>query len=150
MSWDLQGNCERRILNGNCWWIWLNNGYLSILKHKNPRDLLKCNFSWFCKLRKYCFVLSLCGHFARCPCVYVNVLYSSNVRCVSVFCFKLRTVKETPQTTDEEVGAFTKLIEAMGFTGPLKYNKWVNKSPHLVLPNSLLLNNPLLIFDHLF
>uniref|UniRef100_A0A673KXZ0 Ubiquinol-cytochrome-c reductase complex assembly factor 1-like n=1 Tax=Sinocyclocheilus rhinocerous TaxID=307959 RepID=A0A673KXZ0_9TELE len=30
----------------------------------------------------------------------------------------------TPQTTDEEVGAFTKLIEAMGFTGPLKYNKW--------------------------
>ncbi|XP_018600172.2 ubiquinol-cytochrome c reductase complex assembly factor 1 [Scleropages formosus] len=37
---------------------------------------------------------------------------------------ELFTVKETPQTTDEEVGAFTKLIEAMGFTGPLKYNKW--------------------------
>ncbi|KAI2663880.1 Ubiquinol-cytochrome-c reductase complex assembly factor 1 [Labeo rohita] len=37
---------------------------------------------------------------------------------------ELHTVKETPQTTDEEVGAFTKLIEAMGFTGPLKYNKW--------------------------
>ncbi|KAL0978841.1 hypothetical protein UPYG_G00176410 [Umbra pygmaea] len=34
-------------------------------------------------------------------------------------------VKETPQAaTEEEVGAFTKLIEAMGFTGPLKYNKW--------------------------
>lgn len=37
---------------------------------------------------------------------------------------ELCTVKETPQTTDEEVGAFTKMIEAMGFTGPLKYNKW--------------------------
>lgn len=37
---------------------------------------------------------------------------------------ELHSVKETPQTTDEEVGAFTKLIEAMGFTGPLKYNKW--------------------------
>ncbi|XP_054641579.1 ubiquinol-cytochrome-c reductase complex assembly factor 1 isoform X3 [Dunckerocampus dactyliophorus] len=34
------------------------------------------------------------------------------------------SVKETPQHTEEEVGAFTKLIEAMGFTGPLKYNKW--------------------------
>ncbi|XDV35304.1 hypothetical protein PO909_005278 [Leuciscus waleckii] len=37
---------------------------------------------------------------------------------------ELCTVKETAQTTDEEVGTFTKLIEAMGFTGPLKYNKW--------------------------
>ncbi|KAK7145243.1 hypothetical protein R3I94_011370 [Phoxinus phoxinus] len=37
---------------------------------------------------------------------------------------ELCTVKETAQTTEEEVGAFTKLIEAMGFTGPLKYNKW--------------------------
>ncbi|XP_052454834.1 ubiquinol-cytochrome-c reductase complex assembly factor 1-like [Carassius gibelio] len=36
----------------------------------------------------------------------------------------LHTVKETLHTTDEEVGAFTKLIEAIGFTGPLKYNKW--------------------------
>nr|XP_020467873.1 ubiquinol-cytochrome-c reductase complex assembly factor 1 [Monopterus albus] len=37
---------------------------------------------------------------------------------------QLCAVKETPQHTEEEVGAFTKLIEAMGFTGPLKYNKW--------------------------
>ncbi|KAF0034707.1 hypothetical protein F2P81_012465 [Scophthalmus maximus] len=37
---------------------------------------------------------------------------------------KLCNVKETPQHTEEEVGAFTKLIEAIGFTGPLKYNKW--------------------------
>ncbi|XP_041080843.1 ubiquinol-cytochrome-c reductase complex assembly factor 1-like [Polyodon spathula] len=38
---------------------------------------------------------------------------------------QLFTAKETPQTAaEEEVGAFTKLIEAMGFTGPLKYNKW--------------------------
>ncbi|XP_055723798.1 ubiquinol-cytochrome-c reductase complex assembly factor 1 [Salvelinus fontinalis] len=38
---------------------------------------------------------------------------------------QLFNVKETPQMAmEEEVGAFTKLIEAMGFTGPLKYNKW--------------------------
>ncbi|XP_076003379.1 ubiquinol-cytochrome c reductase complex assembly factor 1 [Genypterus blacodes] len=37
---------------------------------------------------------------------------------------QLCNVKETAQHTEEEVGAFTKLIEAMGFTGPLKYNKW--------------------------
>ncbi|GAA6236363.1 ubiquinol-cytochrome-c reductase complex assembly factor 1 [Lates japonicus] len=37
---------------------------------------------------------------------------------------QLCNVKETPQHSEEEVGAFTKLIEAMGFTGPLKYNKW--------------------------
>ncbi|MBN3296203.1 UQCC1 factor, partial [Amia calva] len=37
---------------------------------------------------------------------------------------ELFTVKETPQASEEEVGAFTRLIEAMGFTGPLKYNKW--------------------------
>ncbi|XP_062852803.1 ubiquinol-cytochrome-c reductase complex assembly factor 1 [Trichomycterus rosablanca] len=34
------------------------------------------------------------------------------------------SVKQTPQATEEEVGSFTRLIEAMGFTGPLKYNKW--------------------------
>ncbi|GAA6076432.1 ubiquinol-cytochrome-c reductase complex assembly factor 1, partial [Tachysurus ichikawai] len=37
---------------------------------------------------------------------------------------EVHAVKHTPQTTEEEVGAFTKLIEAIGFTGPLKYNKW--------------------------
>ncbi|KAM9859057.1 ubiquinol-cytochrome c reductase complex assembly factor 1 [Aulostomus maculatus] len=37
------------------------------------------------------------------------------------------SVKETPQPTEEVVGAFTKLIEAMGFTGPLKYKKWIFK-----------------------
>uniref|UniRef100_A0A8C6UIV4 Ubiquinol-cytochrome c reductase complex assembly factor 1 n=1 Tax=Neogobius melanostomus TaxID=47308 RepID=A0A8C6UIV4_9GOBI len=37
---------------------------------------------------------------------------------------QLLHVKQTPQHTEEEVGAFTKLIEAMGFTGTLKYNKW--------------------------
>lgn len=43
-----------------------------------------------------------------------------------LFVLQLRNVKETHQHTEEEVGAFTKLIEAMGFTGPLKYNKWVS------------------------
>ncbi|KAM7401529.1 hypothetical protein PAMP_016837 [Pampus punctatissimus] len=37
---------------------------------------------------------------------------------------QLCNVKETPNHTEEEVGAFTKFIEAMGFTGPLKYNRW--------------------------
>lgn len=32
--------------------------------------------------------------------------------------------KDELQPTEEEVGTFTKIIEAMGFTGPLKYNKW--------------------------
>ncbi|MEQ2179597.1 hypothetical protein GOODEAATRI_026786, partial [Goodea atripinnis] len=39
-------------------------------------------------------------------------------------CAKLCNVKETPQHSQEEVGAFTKLIEAMGFSAPLRYNKW--------------------------
>ncbi|KAJ6661072.1 hypothetical protein lerEdw1_016873 [Lerista edwardsae] len=37
---------------------------------------------------------------------------------------QLLTVKDSPQPSEEKVGAFTKIIEAMGFTGPLKYNKW--------------------------
>ncbi|XP_029682093.1 ubiquinol-cytochrome c reductase complex assembly factor 1 [Takifugu rubripes] len=37
---------------------------------------------------------------------------------------QLSSVKETPHQLEEEVGPFTKMIEAMGFTGPLKYNKW--------------------------
>ncbi|XP_040837510.1 ubiquinol-cytochrome-c reductase complex assembly factor 1 isoform X4 [Ochotona curzoniae] len=37
---------------------------------------------------------------------------------------KLSTTKDSPQPDEEKVGAFTKIIEAMGFTGPLKYSKW--------------------------
>uniref|UniRef100_A0A2K5WI17 Ubiquinol-cytochrome c reductase complex assembly factor 1 n=1 Tax=Macaca fascicularis TaxID=9541 RepID=A0A2K5WI17_MACFA len=37
---------------------------------------------------------------------------------------KLSTTKGSPQPVEEKVGAFTKIIEAMGFTGPLKYSKW--------------------------
>ncbi|KAG8517874.1 Ubiquinol-cytochrome-c reductase complex assembly factor 1 [Galemys pyrenaicus] len=37
---------------------------------------------------------------------------------------KLSTTKDSPQPAEEKVGAFTKIIEAMGFTGPLKYSKW--------------------------
>ncbi|XP_069740500.1 ubiquinol-cytochrome c reductase complex assembly factor 1 [Narcine bancroftii] len=33
-------------------------------------------------------------------------------------------VKGTAQPIEEDVGPFTKLIEALGFTGPLKYSKW--------------------------
>ncbi|GCB72860.1 hypothetical protein scyTo_0006502 [Scyliorhinus torazame] len=38
---------------------------------------------------------------------------------------KLSNVKGTTQPDEEELGPFTKLIEALGFTGPLKYSKWV-------------------------
>ncbi|XP_061487758.1 ubiquinol-cytochrome-c reductase complex assembly factor 1 isoform X3 [Rhineura floridana] len=37
---------------------------------------------------------------------------------------KFFTAKDSPQPSEEKVGAFTKIIEAMGFTGPLKYKKW--------------------------
>uniref|UniRef100_A0A8C5LFQ6 Ubiquinol-cytochrome c reductase complex assembly factor 1 n=1 Tax=Jaculus jaculus TaxID=51337 RepID=A0A8C5LFQ6_JACJA len=37
---------------------------------------------------------------------------------------KLPAIKDSPQPVEEKVGAFTKIIEAMGFTGPLKYSKW--------------------------
>ncbi|XP_053099574.1 ubiquinol-cytochrome-c reductase complex assembly factor 1 isoform X2 [Hemicordylus capensis] len=37
---------------------------------------------------------------------------------------KLLSAKDSPQPSEEKVGAFTRIIEAMGFTGPLKYNKW--------------------------
>ncbi|KAM3921208.1 ubiquinol-cytochrome c reductase complex assembly factor 1 [Leptodactylus fuscus] len=32
--------------------------------------------------------------------------------------------KSDLQPSEEEVGTFTRIIEAMGFTGPLKYSKW--------------------------
>ncbi|OCT59989.1 hypothetical protein XELAEV_18046008mg [Xenopus laevis] len=35
-----------------------------------------------------------------------------------------QTTKDKLQPSEEEVSTFTKIIEAMGFTGPLKYNKW--------------------------
>ncbi|KAF6089743.1 ubiquinol-cytochrome c reductase complex assembly factor 1 [Phyllostomus discolor] len=34
---------------------------------------------------------------------------------------KLSSAKDFPEPAEEKVGAFTKIIEAMGFTGPLKY-----------------------------
>ncbi|XP_029467473.1 ubiquinol-cytochrome-c reductase complex assembly factor 1 isoform X2 [Rhinatrema bivittatum] len=46
------------------------------------------------------------------PC---RSLYSTN---------KLFTTRGNLQPSEEEVGAFTKIIEAIGFTGPLKYSRW--------------------------
>ncbi|XP_031228298.1 ubiquinol-cytochrome-c reductase complex assembly factor 1 isoform X1 [Mastomys coucha] len=37
---------------------------------------------------------------------------------------KLPNTQDPPQPVEEKVGPFTKMIEAMGFTGPLKYSKW--------------------------
>uniref|UniRef100_A0A8C9LLC2 Ubiquinol-cytochrome-c reductase complex assembly factor 1 n=1 Tax=Piliocolobus tephrosceles TaxID=591936 RepID=A0A8C9LLC2_9PRIM len=52
---------------------------------------------------------------------------------------KLSTTKDFPQPVEEKVGAFTKIIEAMGFTGPLKYSKWVN--PYILKKNMILMTN---------
>ncbi|XP_040186033.1 ubiquinol-cytochrome-c reductase complex assembly factor 1 [Rana temporaria] len=38
--------------------------------------------------------------------------------------YKSSATKDELQPSEEEVGTFTKIIEAMGFTGPLKYSKW--------------------------
>nr|XP_042132523.1 ubiquinol-cytochrome-c reductase complex assembly factor 1 isoform X3 [Peromyscus maniculatus bairdii] len=37
---------------------------------------------------------------------------------------KLPAARDFPQPVEEKVGPFTKIIEAMGFTGPLRYSKW--------------------------
>uniref|UniRef100_D6RJ83 Ubiquinol-cytochrome c reductase complex assembly factor 1 n=1 Tax=Mus musculus TaxID=10090 RepID=D6RJ83_MOUSE len=42
---------------------------------------------------------------------------------------KLLTTQDFPQPVEEKVGPFTKIIEAMGFTGPLKYSKWGVRCP---------------------
>nr|KAF6424188.1 ubiquinol-cytochrome c reductase complex assembly factor 1 [Rousettus aegyptiacus] len=52
---------------------------------------------------------------------------------------KLSTTKDSPQPVEEKVGAFTKIIEAMGFTGPLKYSKWVN--PYILKKNMMVMTN---------
>uniref|UniRef100_A0A3Q2Y1U2 Ubiquinol-cytochrome c reductase complex assembly factor 1 n=1 Tax=Hippocampus comes TaxID=109280 RepID=A0A3Q2Y1U2_HIPCM len=58
--------------------------------------------------------------------LYVTKQYRSEKKLTVRFvcACQMCSVKETPAPTEEEVGGFTKLIEAMGFTGPLKYNKW--------------------------
>uniref|UniRef100_A0A452EFA3 Ubiquinol-cytochrome c reductase complex assembly factor 1 n=1 Tax=Capra hircus TaxID=9925 RepID=A0A452EFA3_CAPHI len=52
---------------------------------------------------------------------------------------KLSSAKDSPQPVEEKVGAFTKIIEAMGFTGPLKYSKWVNS--YILKKNMMLMTN---------
>uniref|UniRef100_A0A673TQJ1 Ubiquinol-cytochrome c reductase complex assembly factor 1 n=1 Tax=Suricata suricatta TaxID=37032 RepID=A0A673TQJ1_SURSU len=52
---------------------------------------------------------------------------------------KLFTTKDSRQPVEEKVGAFTKIIEAMGFTGPLKYSKWVNS--YILKKNMILMTN---------
>ncbi|XP_069663953.1 ubiquinol-cytochrome c reductase complex assembly factor 1 isoform X2 [Haliaeetus albicilla] len=38
--------------------------------------------------------------------------------------FQHLSAKDSMQPSEEKVGAFTRIIEAMGFTGPLKYSRW--------------------------
>ncbi|KAK1796321.1 hypothetical protein P4O66_009387 [Electrophorus voltai] len=59
------------------------------------------------------------------PCRFTVSGDPSQTQCRALHITReLYATKHTPQASEEEVGAFTKLIEAMGFTGPLKYNKW--------------------------
>ncbi|POI33924.1 hypothetical protein CIB84_002324 [Bambusicola thoracicus] len=44
-----------------------------------------------------------------------RMIYSTN---------KQLSAKDSVQTSEEKVGPFTRIIEAMGFTGPLKYSRW--------------------------
>ncbi|XP_042742564.1 ubiquinol-cytochrome-c reductase complex assembly factor 1 isoform X1 [Lagopus leucura] len=44
-----------------------------------------------------------------------RLIYSTN---------KQLSAKDSVQTSEEKVGPFTRMIEAMGFTGPLKYSRW--------------------------
>ncbi|XP_030319052.1 ubiquinol-cytochrome-c reductase complex assembly factor 1 isoform X1 [Calypte anna] len=37
---------------------------------------------------------------------------------------KHHAAKDSMQSSEEKVGPFTRIIEAMGFTGPLKYSRW--------------------------
>ncbi|XP_018427664.1 PREDICTED: ubiquinol-cytochrome-c reductase complex assembly factor 1-like [Nanorana parkeri] len=37
---------------------------------------------------------------------------------------RYNATKDELRPSEEEASTFTKIIEAMGFTGPLKYNKW--------------------------
>ncbi|XP_069351503.1 ubiquinol-cytochrome c reductase complex assembly factor 1 isoform X1 [Eulemur rufifrons] len=59
-----------------------------------------------------------CGGSEQIPGIYIQLsrkYHTTN---------KLPTTKDSPQPVEEKVGALTKIIEAMGFTGPLKYSKW--------------------------
>lgn len=37
------------------------------------------------------------------------------------------SAKDSLLPSDEKVGPFTRIMEAMGFTGPLKYSRWVKQ-----------------------
>ncbi|KAK5934703.1 hypothetical protein CgunFtcFv8_015074 [Champsocephalus gunnari] len=66
--------------------------------------------------KEFCSVRALASWRVSSPCLTsCRTLHSTP---------QLFNVNEKPQHTEEGVGAFTKLIEVMGFTGPLKYNKW--------------------------
>ncbi|XP_023810569.1 ubiquinol-cytochrome-c reductase complex assembly factor 1 [Oryzias latipes] len=64
-----------------------------------------------------------CGAMAACQLTTANPPQWASCRPLHT-ATQLCNVKETQQHSEEEVGAFTKFIEAMGFTAPLKYNKW--------------------------
>nr|DBA22409.1 TPA: hypothetical protein GDO54_013438 [Pyxicephalus adspersus] len=52
------------------------------------------------------------------------ITVSSQIRRTLHTSYKNNATKDELRPSEEEVGTFTKIIEAMGFTGPLKYNKW--------------------------
>lgn len=104
----------------------LVSGYLGVMYRRPLQSAVKSIFNVTASRGTYgkvleegCFPRSLAAYQPTrvpTPCLtQCQTLHSTS---------QLLNVKQTPQHTEEEVGAFTKFIEAMGFTGPLKYNKW--------------------------
>ncbi|KAB1262782.1 Ubiquinol-cytochrome-c reductase complex assembly factor 1, partial [Camelus dromedarius] len=56
--------------------------------------------------------------------IQLNRRYHTTNKVRLISSFYLSNIKDSPQPVEEKVGALTKIIEAMGFTGPLKYSKW--------------------------
>uniref|UniRef100_A0A4X2LLF3 Ubiquinol-cytochrome c reductase complex assembly factor 1 n=1 Tax=Vombatus ursinus TaxID=29139 RepID=A0A4X2LLF3_VOMUR len=52
---------------------------------------------------------------------------------------QLLNSKDSSKPIEEKVGALTKIIEAMGFTGPLKYSRWVNS--YILKKNMMIMTN---------
>uniref|UniRef100_A0A7N4PC02 Ubiquinol-cytochrome c reductase complex assembly factor 1 n=1 Tax=Sarcophilus harrisii TaxID=9305 RepID=A0A7N4PC02_SARHA len=64
-------------------------------------------------------------------CPWPNRTYHTTVQ--------LLKSKDSSKPIEEKVGALTKIIEAMGFTGPLKYSRWVNS--YILKKNMLIMTN---------
>lgn len=54
-----------------------------------------------------------------------DLIAETEIYAISIF--QHLYAKDSLQPSEEKVGAFTRIMEAMGFTGPLKYSRWVKQ-----------------------